>query len=103
MGGKVRINITVDPETVRLADCLAQRKKSSRSAILREGVRVLAENHQREMEEAKIRGRRGKATEGIRRIARKPGEWPSEAIVHAFRYPWEKKSQLLWKELRRRK
>lgn len=93
MGGKIRINITVDPETVRLADRLARRQKTSRSAILREGVQVLARNHDRETEEASLREQRRKAIKGIRRIAHRMGDWPAEQIVHDWRYRLKKQGK----------
>ena len=86
MAGKIRINITVDPETVRLADRMARRKKTSRSAVEREGVRVLAANHDREADETARRRRQQEAAKRLDRIARKLGDWPAEEILHAWRY-----------------
>jgi Arc/MetJ-type ribon-helix-helix transcriptional regulator len=91
MGSKVRINITVDAETVRLADRLARRRKTSRSAVLREGVRALAENQARETEDAARRERQREAIRGIRKIAHHLGDWPATQIVHAWRYRLEGK------------
>jgi Arc/MetJ-type ribon-helix-helix transcriptional regulator len=88
MGGKTRINITVDTETIRLADRLARRKKTSRSAILREGVRALAEDHQREAEEAARERQQRQAAEAMDRLARDFGDWPAEAILRAARDRW---------------
>ena len=85
MGGKMRINITVDEETVRLADRLARRKKTSRSAILREGVRVLADNSVREEAETARRQRQREAVETMDRLARSAGDWPAEKILRASR------------------
>lgn len=93
MSVKTRVNITMDEETVRLADRLARRKKTSRSAILREGVRVLAENHQRETDEAALCEQRRKAFEAIRKIAAKMGDWPAEKIVHDWRYRLKKEGK----------
>lgn len=82
----VRVNITFDRETLRLADREARRRKTSRSDFIREAVRTVAANHERAAEEAALRERRRKAMEGIRRIARKLGDWPAEKIVHDWRY-----------------
>lgn len=90
MSGKMRINITIDPETVRLADRLARRRKTSRSAVLREGVRALVESQNREAEEEASREQRRKAVQEIRRLAHKLGDWPAEQIVHDWRYRLEK-------------
>lgn len=84
----MRINITIDSETVHLPDRLARTKKVSRSAILREGVRALAENQRREVEEAEVRERRRNAIGGIRRIAPKPGDAPAEKTVRECRHRW---------------
>jgi len=86
MAAKLRINITVDPETVRLADREARRRKTSRSAVFRDAVRETAQNHRRQSGEAAQRERRRAAMEGIRRIAHKLGDWPAEQIVHNWRY-----------------
>jgi hypothetical protein len=93
MAPKTRINITVDEDTIRLADRLARGNKTSRSAVLREGVRVLAENYLQKGEGASLRERRRKAIEGIRRIAHLMGDWPAERIVHEWRYRLNKKGK----------
>lgn len=93
MAAKTRINITVDEDTIRLADRLARGNKTSRSAVLREGVRALAENYNRKVEDATLHERRRKAIEGIRRIAHIMGDWPAEQIVHDWRYRLEKKGK----------
>jgi Arc/MetJ-type ribon-helix-helix transcriptional regulator len=85
MGGKIRINITVDPETVRLADRLARHNKTSRSAILRDGVRALAENHQRASDEEARRRHRQEAVALMDRLAHEFGDWPAEEILRASR------------------
>ena len=86
MAAKVRINVTFDQETLRLADREARRRRTSRSELIRIAVRAAALNHKRESEEAAQRERRRAAIEGIRRIAHKLGDWPAEQIVHDWRY-----------------
>ena len=86
MSVKTRINITMDKPTIRLADSLARHKKTSRSAIVRDGVHALAENDRRETAEAALREQRREAIAGIREIAHKMGDWPAEQIVHDWRY-----------------
>ena len=88
MAAKVRVNITVDPQTLRLADRLARARKISRSAVLREGVRALAEDHQREAEEAARERQQRQAAEAMDRLAHDFGDWPAEAILRAARDRW---------------
>lgn len=83
----------MDEATLRLADRLARRKKTSRSEILRKGVQSLADADQREVEEAAVREQRRKAIEGIREIAHKMGDWPAEQIVHDWRYRLKEKEK----------
>jgi metal-responsive CopG/Arc/MetJ family transcriptional regulator len=90
MAVKTRINISMDPKTLRLADRLARRRKSSRSEILRRGVESLAAAELRDSEEAAMRDQRRKAISGIREIARKMGDWPAERILHDWRYRLKK-------------
>jgi len=84
----MRINVTVDAKTIRLADRLARRRKTSRSAILRQGVQALADSQLREAEEAALRVRRREAAEDMDRLARKFGDWPAEKILRAGRDRW---------------
>jgi len=86
----MRINITVDPKTVRLADRLARRRKTSRSAILRDGVHALAENQMREADERSRQARRRRAADNIDRLAREFGDWPAEKILREARHRWDK-------------
>ena len=74
-----------------MADRLARRRKTSRSAVLREGVRALAENQARDTEEVARRERQRVAIRGIREIARHLGDWPATEIIHAWRYRLEGK------------
>jgi len=85
----VRINITFDRETLRLADREARRRKTSRSDFIRGAIRSAAKEHDQAAEEAALRERRRKAIEGIRRIARKLGDWPAERILHDMRHGFE--------------
>ena len=89
MSAKTRINITVDRETLRLADREARRRKTSRSDFIRGAIRTVAKENDQSIEEAAIRERRRKAIEGIRRIARKLGDWPAEQILHDMRHGFE--------------
>jgi Arc/MetJ-type ribon-helix-helix transcriptional regulator len=71
---------------MRLADRLARRRGTSRSAVFREGVRALAENDRRERDSAARRKRQREAIAGMNRLARKAGDWPAEEILRAWRY-----------------
>lgn len=93
MSTKVRINVTVDSKTLRIADREARRQKVSRSEVFRTAVRTLATNHDREAEEAAQRESRLKSIQAIRRVARKLGDWPAEQIVHEWRYRLKKNRQ----------
>jgi Arc/MetJ-type ribon-helix-helix transcriptional regulator len=86
MPAKIRVNITIDPETLRLADRAAGRRRISRSEFIRTAVREMARNHKLESQEEASKKRRWEAYEGLRRIARKLGDWPAEKIVHDWRY-----------------
>jgi Arc/MetJ-type ribon-helix-helix transcriptional regulator len=83
MAAKTRVNITVDPQTLRLADRLARARKTSRSAVLREGVHALAENQANQLAEKERR-----AAEAMDRLAHKFGDWPAEKILHTARDRW---------------
>jgi metal-responsive CopG/Arc/MetJ family transcriptional regulator len=85
----VRVNITFDDETLRLADREARRRKTSRSDFIRSAVRFTAEQKQREVEAVALRARRQKAIEGIRHIAQEFGDWPAEQILHDMRHSFE--------------
>lgn len=71
---------------MRLADRLARRRRTSRSAVFREGVRALAENERRERDSAARRKRQLQAVASMDRLARKAGDWPAEEILRAWRY-----------------
>lgn len=89
MAQKIRINITFDRETLRLADREAHRRHTSRSAFIREAVQALAGNHQRESEEEARRKRQLEAIKTMDRLAHKAGNWPAEEILRAARHRWE--------------
>lgn len=93
MAAKTRVNISMDDATLRLADRLARRKKTSRSEILRKGVQSLADAERREYEEMAVREQRQRAIAGIRAIAGKMGDWPAEQIVHDWRYRLKEKEK----------
>jgi Arc/MetJ-type ribon-helix-helix transcriptional regulator len=84
----VRINITFDEETLRLADREARRTKTSRSGFIRSAIRSVAAENGQAVKEAVLRERRRRAIEGIRRIAHKLGDWPAEEILRAARDRW---------------
>ncbi len=86
MAAKTRINITVDPETLRLADREARRRKTSRSDFIRGAIRSVAKENDQSLEEAALRERRWKAIEGMNRLARKFGDWPAEQILYEMRH-----------------
>ena len=82
----IRVNITFDRETLRLADREARRQRTSRSDFIRNAIRSVAKENDRAVEEAALLIRRRKAIEGIRRIAHKLGDWPAEQILHDMRH-----------------
>jgi hypothetical protein len=86
MAAKTRVNITVDSQTLRLADRLARARKISRSAILREGVHALAENQANEIAARARLERQLRAVAEMDRLAQKAGDWPAVEILHDWRY-----------------
>ncbi len=93
MAAKKRLNITIDEETLRLADRAALRRKTSRSEFMRDAVREAAANQERESQKQARRGRQRKAIEAMNRLARKAGSWPAVKILHAWRYRLEGKKK----------
>jgi Arc/MetJ-type ribon-helix-helix transcriptional regulator len=89
MAAKTRVNITVDSQTLRLADRLARARKISRSAVLREGVHALAENQANQVAEQVRRDRQHRAAETMDRLANKFGDWPAEELLRAARDRWQ--------------
>ncbi|MGO8735718.1 MAG: hypothetical protein ACLQVM_23325 [Terriglobia bacterium] len=88
MAAKTRVNITVDLKTLRLAVRLARARKTSRSAVLREGVLALAENQANQLAEKERCDRQRRAAEAMDRLAHKFGDWPAERILRAARDRW---------------
>jgi Arc/MetJ-type ribon-helix-helix transcriptional regulator len=89
MAAKTRVNITVDSQTLRLADRLARARKISRSAVLREGVHALAENQANQIAERALRDSQLSAAKAMDRLAHKFGDWPAEKILRAARDRWQ--------------
>jgi metal-responsive CopG/Arc/MetJ family transcriptional regulator len=85
MAHSIRINITVDRETLRLADREARRQKTSRSEVIRRAVRTQAEREQLSVEQEGRRKRQERAIEGMHRLAQQFGDWPAEQILRAAR------------------
>ncbi|MFZ0959957.1 MAG: ribbon-helix-helix protein, CopG family [Terriglobia bacterium] len=86
MSAKARINITVDRETLRLADREARRRRTSRSEFIRTAVRAEAARNDAAGKEQALRRQRHEAFQAIRRIAKEAGNWPAVKIVHDWRY-----------------
>jgi metal-responsive CopG/Arc/MetJ family transcriptional regulator len=83
---KTRINITVDRETLRMADREARRRRTSRSEFIRDAVRAEVARNDAAGKEQALRRQRHEAIEGIRKIAKEAGSWPATKIVHDWRY-----------------
>jgi len=82
----VRINMSFDRDTLRLADREARRRKTSRSELMRSLVRAAASEGDAAAREQEMRERRHKAFEAIRKTAKEMGSWPAVKIVHNWRY-----------------
>jgi metal-responsive CopG/Arc/MetJ family transcriptional regulator len=82
----VRVNITFDHETLRLANREARRRKTSRSEFIRAAVRSEATRNEAADKEQELRQQRHEAFQAIRRIAKKAGNWPATKTVHDWRY-----------------
>jgi hypothetical protein len=93
MSAKVRINITVDRETLRLADREARRRKTSRSALIRDTIREISQNQHNAVQEQARRLRRQRAAESMDRLARVFGDWPAEKILYEARHRWDKSAR----------
>ena len=87
MARKTRITVTLDPETLRLADREARRWKTSRSNFIRTAVRAASE-HKKERAETALLERQRKAVATMDRLAHKFGDWPAQKILRAARYGW---------------
>ena len=82
----VRINITFDQETLRLATREARRRRTSRSEFIRDAVRAEATRYVAAAQEQALRKQRHEAFQAIRKIAKEAGSWPATKIVHDWRY-----------------
>ena len=82
---KKRVNITIDPETLRLADRAARRRNVSRSELIRAAIHEAAEAQNRRTAEEQRSVRQRRAIEGMQRLARHFGDWPAEQILRSFR------------------
>jgi len=91
MAQSIRINITVDRETLRLADREARRQKTSRSEFIRKAVRDQAENRRQLAEDKKQLAVRLEAAARMDRIAHQFGDWPAEQILRESRNRWRSK------------
>ena len=91
MAQSIRINITVDRETLRLADREARRQKTSRSEFIRKAVRDQAEVQRRHVEDGKQLAKRLEAAAAMDRLARQFGDWPAEQILRESRDRWRSK------------
>ena len=91
MARSIRINITVDRETLRVADREARRQKTSRSEFIRRAVRNQASSGLHQSRADKERAQRERAIEGLDRLARRFGDWPAEEILRASRDRWRRK------------
>ena len=93
MAVKTRINITIDPETLRLADRTARRRKVSRSELIRVAIRQAADAQNRLSEAEARHERQRRAVEGLHRVARDFGDWPAEKILRAARDRWSRSNE----------
>lgn len=91
MAHSIRINITVDRETLRLADREARRQKTSRSEFIRKAVRDQAEDQRRLDQDKEELAGRLKAAAAMDRIAHQFGDWPAERILRESRDRWRSK------------
>jgi metal-responsive CopG/Arc/MetJ family transcriptional regulator len=82
----VRINITFDQETLRLANREARHRRTSRSQFIRDAVRAEAGRSDAAEKEQALRRQRHEAFQAIRKIAKEAGNWPAVRIVHDWRY-----------------
>ena len=90
MAAKTRVNITVDRETLRLADREARRRKTSRSEFIRAAVRAVGDQERRcgarskqLRQRAALKADRGHSN-GIAKKARETGR--QQKSVHDWRY-----------------
>ena len=81
-----RVNITIDSETLRIADRVARRRRISRSEVIRVAIRQTAEAQARRDEEEDRRKLQKEAVESMDQLARKAGDWPAIQILRKWRY-----------------
>jgi metal-responsive CopG/Arc/MetJ family transcriptional regulator len=84
----VRINITFDRETLRLADREARRQRVSRSEMIRAAVRSAAAENGRKAEAEARRRRQQEAAATMNRLAHEFGDWPAGMILRRSRDRW---------------
>ena len=84
----VRVNITFDRETLRLADREARRNKISRSELIRTAVRQAASRNEQKAEAEARRRRQQEAVKAMDRLAHEFGDWPAGKILRASRDRW---------------
>ena len=90
MAAKKRVNITIDPETLRLADRAARRRKVSRSELIRSAIHEAAKAQSHRLEEEEQQARQRRAIEGIQRLAHHFGDWPADQMLRSARDRWGK-------------
>jgi len=90
MAAKKRVNITIDSETLRLANRIARRRKVSRSELIRAAIHEAAEAQDRRAADEERYARQKRAIEGMQRLAHHFGDWPAEQILRSFRDRWGK-------------
>jgi metal-responsive CopG/Arc/MetJ family transcriptional regulator len=88
MAIKKRVNITIDPETLRLADRAARRRKVSRSELIRSAIRAAAADQDRQAKTEARQRHQQEAADAMDRLARQAGDWPAEQILRAARDRW---------------
>jgi len=89
----MRVNITFDPETLRLADREARRRRTSRSEFIRDAIRAEATRRDVAEKQQHLSQQRHEAIQAIKKIAEEAGSWPTTKIVHDWRYRLVKENQ----------
>lgn len=84
----VRVNITFDRETLRLADREARRQRISRSELIRAAVRKTATQNELKAEEETRHLRQREAVEMMDQLAHEFGDWPAARILRTSRDRW---------------
>lgn len=86
MAAKKRVNITIDADTLRVADRVARRRRISRSELIRDAIREAAGAQARRDADDNRRKLQEEAVETMDRLARKAGRWPAIEILRQWRY-----------------